>query len=368
MVKLCGFCNKRNDSEFPECKDSYCFICKGASAKLEEMIAKAANLIPLEWKSFSISTVIPRKMMAAEESVWDFKLGRSIKDDFNKRIVSDLVKKTNLDYDVLKSDGKLIFDFEKNEVRIENSDIFIFGRYKKEKAGVAQSEWICRKCSGKGCETCDFLGKRDSIEETLSEAALKLFNAKKADLHASGREDIDVQNFAGRPFILEIRKPKKPKITIKEVEKEVNSNNTGVLVQDLKYVSNSKVALVSDSHFDKAYEAEVQIQNPSDSDIEKILKLKGTVLNQHTPIRVKHRRADLIRKRKILDIKVLKHSPLTIYILAEAGTYIKELISGDEGRTKPSISSVLNKEAKCIKLSVKEIYDDFLREMMGEDD
>jgi len=37
------------------------------------------------------------------------------------------------------------------------------------------------------------------------------------------------------------------------------------------------------------------------------------------------------------------------------GLYIKELISGDDGRTKPSISEILNTPAECIELDVLEV-------------
>jgi len=37
---------------------------------------------------------------------------------------------------------------------------------------------------------------------------------------------------------------------------------------------------------------------------------------------------------------------------AEAGTYIKELISGDEGNTEPSLADVLGAEANCVQLDV----------------
>jgi len=42
-------------------------------------------------------------------------------------------------------------------------------------------------------------------------------------------------------------------------------------------------------------------------------------------------------------------------VAAEAGTYIKELISSDEGRTEPSISGILDLEAECTVLDVIDI-------------
>lgn len=370
MVELCGFCKKRNNSKFTECENEECHICKGTGAKLEKMIVEAIEKIPKGWKSFAISTEIPREMMAREEEVWDFGIGESVKNDFNKRIVNEIAKKTGMDYDVLKSDGKIIFKFAKNEIKIENSDIFIFGRYKKFRTDLAQTEWTCKNCNGKGCEECDFEGvKYQSVEVIIGKYAKEIHKAKDAELHASGREDVDALNLAGRPFVLELRKPEKGKVDLGVLRERVNGANEGVEINDLKYVSNSEVALVSDSHFDKAYEAEIEIEGGvEENDWEKILSLKGEILSQRTPTRVKHRRTDIIRKRKILDLKILQKNPSKLYILAEAGTYIKEFVSGDAGRTTPSVSGALGKDAKCIKLSVVEIYDEFLGDILGEND
>jgi len=41
----------------------------------------------------------------------------------------------------------------------------------------------------------------------------------------------------------------------------------------------------------------------------------------------------------------------------ESGTYVKELVSGDDGRTKPSLSELLGREAKVAQLDVLEILD-----------
>ena len=86
------------------------------------------------------------------------------------------------------------------------------------------------------------------------------------------------------------------------------------------------------------------------------------VIDQQTPNRVAHRRSDLLRKRIIKDLSVVSHeaNKVKIKIFCEPGTYIKELISSDKGRTNPSISSLLKCEAKCIDLIVSKINDGFL--------
>ena len=46
-----------------------------------------------------------------------------------------------------------------------------------------------------------------------------------------------------------------------------------------------------------------------------------------------------------------------ICLLASAGTYIKEFVHGDLGRTVPSIGSLLNSEADILQLDVTNVYD-----------
>ncbi len=67
-----------------------------------------------------------------------------------------------------------------------------------------------------------------------------------------------------------------------------------------------------------------------------------------------HRRADLIRERYIYKVKVKRLSPkkAELEIRCQGGLYVKELVSGDEGRTTPSVSELLENKAKPIKLDV----------------
>ena len=83
-------------------------------------------------------------------------------------------------------------------------------------------------------------------------------------------------------------------------------------------------------------------------------KLSGTTVRQQTPQRVMHRRADLIRERYIYKVKVKKVSlkRALLEIRCQGGLYVKELVSGDEGRTNPNVSDLLNNRAKTLRLDV----------------
>jgi tRNA pseudouridine synthase 10 len=48
---------------------------------------------------------------------------------------------------------------------------------------------------------------------------------------------------------------------------------------------------------------------------------------------------------------------MLLYVLASAGTYIKELVHGDLGRTIPNVGQILNTECDILQLDVTNVYD-----------
>lgn len=72
-----------------------------------------------------------------------------------------------------------------------------------------------------------------------------------------------------------------------------------------------------------------------------------------------HRRGrDTCRERRILESSwpgEVEGRPLW-ELQVESGTYVKELVSGDGGRTRPSLSAVLGVPCRCEALDVLEIH------------
>jgi tRNA pseudouridine synthase 10 len=171
---------------------------------------------------------------------------------------------------------------------------------------------------------------------------------------------VDVVNLAGRPFVLEISHPNARKLDLEEVGKEIAAGGE-VEVSDLRRVGRGGVELVADSHFPKTYRAWIEVEGgATKEDLEGIAGF-SEMLKQQTPNRVMHRRADKVRERHAKVVSAGMDGEFIIAdILADAGTYIKELISGDEGRTEPSFSSLLGKECVCKRLAVVKIEDEFL--------
>ena len=98
--------------------------------------------------------------------------------------------------------------------------------------------------------------------------------------------------------------------------------------------------------------------------MERLGSLRDLVLRQETPRRVLHRRANLVRRRTVRNcsVEISETGPMVrrfdLTVRVQSGTYIKELISGDEGRTNPSISALLRAPCDCAELDVLEVHCD----------
>ena len=202
----------------------------------------------------------------------------------------------------------------------------------------------------------------ESVEELSSKPLIKATLGANSYFHASGREDIDARMLGtGRPFVIEISEPKKRFFDLKHIETEINTEAAGkVTVSRLRFANRDAVRkLKSGEGSQKQYRLIAEFEN--DVSEEGLHQLEETLTNasikQQTPLRVLHRRADLIRERYIYKLKVkkvsLKRALLEIH--CQGGLYVKELVSGDEGRTNPNVSDLLGNRAKTLKLDVLKV-------------
>jgi tRNA pseudouridine synthase 10 len=205
----------------------------------------------------------------------------------------------------------------------------------------------------------------ESVEELSSKQLLEAVNGEEIFFHASGREDIDARMLgSGRPFVIEVSKPKKRFIDLKPIETQINVEAIGkIAVSGLHFTTKDVVRrLKKGEGAQKEYSLLAEFENQlSDQDLHTIEeKFSGICIKQQTPLRVMHRRADLIRERYIYQVKVkkvsLKRALLEIH--CQGGLYVKELVSGDEGRTVPNVSDLLKNRAKTLKLDVLNVIMD----------
>ncbi|MFX1392280.1 MAG: tRNA pseudouridine(54/55) synthase Pus10 [Promethearchaeota archaeon] len=352
--------------------DKKCYLCNDIFSNLQIYIDKAKELVKtIEFNSILIGTSPDSEIINREDK---FKAelnllnSESFKSHFNrligKKISLELKKPAEFNNPDVLFIYSISFDNFKLELLLKS--LFLAGRYNKLIRDIPQTRWICKNCQGKGCESCNFSGKKykTSIEELISPEFIKEAQATDSKFHGAGREDIDVRMLGnGRPFILELKNPQIRTLNLEEITNRINQINAGkIKICDLRYSNKKEVIRIKlrAESSRKTYKAIVEAQK--NLNLEKfkdlINKLKDTFENQkisqRTPSRVSHRRADIIRKKLIYKIEAQQIKPnlFEFIIETQGGTYIKELINGDDSRTIPSFAEIFEIPLICKELDV----------------
>lgn len=320
----------------------------------------------LEFSTFLVGCHVPPLIAENEEMVWsDLSLAdpEPFKSEVNREVGKAVSARIGKAADIKKPEVVVILSASAGTVEVQVNSVFFYGRYQKFERGIPQTHWDCRACKGRGCEKCNFTGAQylDSVEELIGRPVIELFDAENAVLHGAGREDIDARMIGtGRPFILEVVAPKKRSIDLGAVEAEINRTAEGrISVAIQRWADRAEVETLKSNKAHKKYRILVEVDGEISADVfAKALKsLKGVTIQQRTPERVAHRRADKIRERKVLDIGFVgeQDNRFVVEVLGEAGLYIKELISGDSGRTIPSLAEILKRKAHVTSLDVTQV-------------
>ena len=363
-LELCEKCYRRLKIKSRIVKWDKCILCSGLLWRIDEICRRIANSFKeYEFETFNVGTKIDGTLKYFEDFIFkEFNLENSkrIKHSFNRKLAECLSRLFGKKINYTDPDIIIIYNPESDTFEFSVKPLYIYGRYKKRVRNIPQTRWLCNKCEGVGCELCNFTGRKysTSVEEYILNPLLEISRGEDGYLHGAGREDIDVRMLGnGRPFVVEIKNPRVRKIDLKKAEEEINKGSGGkVVVSDLKFVKKRAVEYLKSGKFKKKYRAKVVFGKEIELDrlLKALEKLKNTKILQRTPKRVEHRRADIVRERRTYNINLILHKRklAVIEIEAEAGLYIKELINGDEGRTRPSLAEILNTDAEVAKLDV----------------
>ena len=314
-----------------------------------------------QFNSFLIGSKIDEDIVDREQQLWNIiqsDYSEPIKMEINRRVGKILEKKLNKNVDFEKPDIVAVIDTRFDVVNLQISSIFIYGRYKKFERGLPQTKWPCKICRGKGCKACNYTGRlyETSVEELISEKVLELTKGSDESFHGSGREDIDALMLGnGRPFVLEIKNPKIRNIDLSSFKTKINnSSRKRIEIDDLRFSNKSEVERLKKAEFKKTYRVLIKGEKPINKEkLKEVAQiLPGKTVKQFTPTRVAHRRANKVREKKIygFTIESIKGTMARLKIETESGTYVKELVSGDKGKTRPNISEMIG-----IPCNVKEL-------------
>jgi tRNA pseudouridine synthase 10 len=360
-VELCKFCYKILKTGWIGNK---CVVCCNIFEKIPEMVSEiVSKLSEIEFDTFQVGARSRGSFRAMQEYLEFLGIENTIKKEFNSMVASELSSKLGKELSQTP-DVKILFDLEDMNWKIEIRPVYIFGRYIKRIRNISQTRWLCRNCMGRGCQLCDFRGKKyvASVEELIAKPMVEVFGARDGILHGAGREDVDARMLGtGRPFIIELIDPMRRRVDLQELQDKVNEScKPKVEVRDLRYAEAREIRRIKGERFRKLYRVKVVFDSEIEEETLKkaIEGLSHREIRQRTPKRVEHRRSDRVRVRKTYRIRslVFKRDVAVLEVEAEAGLYIKELISGDDGRTQPNLASLVGCGAWVEKLDVIAVY------------
>jgi tRNA pseudouridine synthase 10 len=349
-------------------EDERCWVCLGEmeTESLEAWADRAAAALKgLEYSTFLVGTRMSG-LLAENEELLLADGGSShaepFKSELNREVGKLIASKTGRKTDFEHPDVVVHLLLDRELVELQIASLFIRGRYRKLVRGIPQTRWPCRVCHGRGCERCGGTGRmyQESVDELIRPAVIEAAQSEDTVFHGAGREDIDARMLGtGRPFVVEAVRPRVRTIDLARLEEEINCRAEGkVEVRELSPADQKTVERLKEGPFEKTYSALVELGSEiSEEKLKSVLKELVGSIDQQTPSRVSHRRADKIRVRKVYsaDLAEVSGRLARITIRGDSGLYIKELISGDGGRTKPSLASALGVDAVVVELDVIDV-------------
>lgn len=365
----------QHDVQLPE--PELCPLCLNHFQSIPAWAEKAYHaLLPYEFESYLMGTRPPGFLEDAEQRLRQrhgLQDAEPLKQGFNRavgKLFGELVQSrqgraTRVDFRHPEVTVHLDLVWEKLSLQI--NPLYVFGRYRKHVRGIPQTRWPCTVCKGRGCARCGGSGQQypESVESLIGQPLRALCQGEDCLLHGAGREDIDARMLGtGRPFVLEVKQPRKRLFDWAQVAEHINRCAQGkASVLDLRPVTGAAVGSIKEQEAHKRYRARLVLGQATDArSFERALQSLVGPIRQRTPARVSHRRADLWRQREVLSIqgRLTGDVDAEVEVHCSGGLYIKELISGDEGRTQPSLAQALGTSAKVSELDVIEVAGSFL--------
>ncbi len=342
--------------------EDFCPLCENVFDMLGRFAEAAAEKInEVDSDNFLIGSRIEPEITEREKEIkekYALENSETIKAELNREIGKLALPMIHRPVEFKNPQVVALVDTRFADVTLDIAPVFIAGRYNKYSREIPQTIWPCRVCHGKGCDHCHGAGKMypTSVQEIIGDIALEMADGQEHFFHGMGREDIDACMLGdGRPFVLEISQPKHRYIDLDELERRANQTDMAAF-NSLKFVQREAVERYKAAASDKVYHVHVKAEGKVNKEelVKVALSFKDVNIDQRTPRRVEHRRADLVRKRKIhwCQAEWASDDSFDLELETDSGTYVKEFVSGDEGRSVPSFSERLGIQCKVETLDV----------------
>lgn len=346
-----------------------CHLCQEQLQFSKDLADLALDrLKEYEYKTMLVGIELPVDVEEREDEFkgeFAIQHGETLRNEFSRNIGKTISEATGKQIEYERPEVVVLINPFTKHASLQVNPIFIGGRYRKLVRDIPQSRWLCRSCRGKGCAKCKGTGRMypESVEELIGFPTLKVTQGQDIAFHGAGREDVDARMLGlGRPFVIEVKKPRKRFISLKNLEKTINAAAKDKVEVSALFFADKDVVrkLKRSEEAQKRYKVIVQLSKRiSEAQLTTLEKtLNGVNVKQQTPMRVIHRRADLMREKYIYEANVKRLTPsrFALEIRCQGGLYVKELITGDDGRTVPNVAQILGVKAVPLELDVLGVY------------
>ena len=321
-----------------------CRLCAGLFAELDAWVERArAALADRQFDTLLVASHEDAALAAREEAlhaVTGADLAEPYKQEFNREVGSRLCDATGAEPDFAHPDIVVIADHTTATVTLDVRPLFVAGRYRKLVRGLPQCRWAAWP---------------SSVQAIVGDPVREASDGEGHLFHGCGREDTDVRCLGERPFVLEVLRPRRRRLDWATLARQIGESGK-VQVLDLARSGPKEAARIKALRPEKTYRALVRLSEGVE-DFARLGKLVGRI-RQRTPTRVLRRRPDLRRMRRVQSLawRALDARTIELEVRTEAGLYVKELVTGDGGRTRPSVAEVLGTAAECAELDVLAIH------------
>jgi tRNA pseudouridine synthase 10 len=373
------------DEPFEPGDGNDCWVCEGECSRYDTWAERAVEtLAAVDFSTYQVGTRAPPlieendALLRAEAGLPEDS-GEPFKSEYNREVGKRLGARTGTEVDFERPDVLCLLDIQRETVDLQVNPAFLYGRYRKLERDIPQTEWPCSACGATGkelapdggerdCTECGGSGYRydDSVEGLTAPIVRETMEGSEGVFHGAGREDVDAKTLGtGRPFVLEVKHPRVRDVDPEAIEAAINESTDLIEVEGLRRARHTMIERVKELEASKTYLLTVRFAEPVGKEelAEACGALVGETISQRTPHRVDHRRADIVRTREVYSIEgTLETDPdadaesdageaadespnesrrATIEVHGAGGLYVKELAHGDDGRTEPSLASLL---------------------------
>ena len=347
--ELCKFCLLRLTLKNSHSKSKKtCFICKNIFQQTDAMVFRIIQkLASYQFSSYELGIILKSSFLDRDDHIKsEFQIigSKSVKAGVNHEIAKKISQKTNAKLKHKNSDIIIQINFKNNSFEISTKPLSIYGRYIKKSRELSQKQYNCEKCSGIGCQACNFFGIENfqSVEGQIKKFLLEKFDSKQIKINwIGGEEKSSLVLGTGRPFFAKIINPKKRQKVLRSKTKL-----EGIELLELRKISEQPKGQI---HFKSKIEILTKTENSINSNSLNFLKKL-----QIEPIKIQNKRKkNTFKQIYYIKFKKISSRLFKVFLYADGGIPIKSLV--ENSNVVPNFSNLLENKCECIQFDFKKI-------------